>query len=672
MDLFSALSTAWSSQVILLIIVEMLVNTLSLVGTAILLALQLIVFVVELASFPWRKISLLSLMPFLSREGEPNEDEQPSQAQQKEEVEKAVIEALKESAESRKRQTSREWISHIRQLVAPILICTIGISFSTASLANRYKTDQTAISSVSGSSQLVCDNTSSATVDADIGGEGIRIAVWAQSVALIIITLLGTFQCNALGAKEIGAGLAITHISLAIALIVQIQRKTLTSPDAIVGSMLLDAQGSALSIQLMAKEVLAARWQVGIIVGCQTIGAILVPIIVARFELGVFINQDTCFCITAFWWGWITDCPGPKNNQTASFWVYISCRMLGFVQTAFFAVANTGKFHRAEKWNNSLQDISFPELAARHGDPATNASEPGNNEESSTLLYRNYPATVALTYLIYAVFSLTSAAAAHQVMHAGLKLSSDAVSVGQMIAIVVAVATIFRAIWLLWRTLSPRRGKYVWPFRLDIASMAWRFSWDRWDRSGAKSNGKFIAAASLDFPLYEENDDSPYRLGAIFSNPRDLRTMFCTADLPGLPLSSYYTNYEFYGTLPQITGSGKLRKLLCQSKHTQETGVTRLSIDTLERSSVPNQSEWLLEMLQQPGIEEKVRQESKFNRFYVMTGLQIAVGLKLQLGGEWRPRDGTRVFAYQLREVRIDPRVPGNFSLVPVTRHNLL
>ena len=92
-------------------------------------------------------------------------------------------------------------------------------------------------------------------VDGDIGGEGIRIAMWAQIATLITITMLGIFQCNALGAKEIGQGLAITHISLEISMMVQMKNKSLTSADAIVGTMLLDAQGSALSLQLVSKQV---------------------------------------------------------------------------------------------------------------------------------------------------------------------------------------------------------------------------------------------------------------------------------------------------------------------------------------------------------------------------------------------------------------------------------
>jgi hypothetical protein len=61
--------------------------------------------------------------------------------------------------------------------------------------------------------------------------------------------------------KEIDASLVTTHSSLAIALAVQIGARTLTSADAVLGAMVLDAQGSAISITLVVKDVLAARWQ---------------------------------------------------------------------------------------------------------------------------------------------------------------------------------------------------------------------------------------------------------------------------------------------------------------------------------------------------------------------------------------------------------------------------
>jgi hypothetical protein len=111
-----------------------------------------------------------------------------------------------------------------------------------------------------------------AQVDADIGGDGIRIAIWTQICFLIAIAVLGTFHCKATGAKELGAGLAVTHFSLAVALLVQFGRGTLTPADAVIGAMILDAQNSALLIQLTTKMTLAARWQVGIIAACQATG----------------------------------------------------------------------------------------------------------------------------------------------------------------------------------------------------------------------------------------------------------------------------------------------------------------------------------------------------------------------------------------------------------------
>jgi hypothetical protein len=52
--------------------------------------------------------------------------------------------------------------------------------------------------------------------------------------------------------------------------------RTLTSADAIVGAMLLDAQGSAMSIMLVAKDVLAARWLVWLTIMCQIVGLTVV------------------------------------------------------------------------------------------------------------------------------------------------------------------------------------------------------------------------------------------------------------------------------------------------------------------------------------------------------------------------------------------------------------
>lgn len=106
----------------------------------------------------------------------------------------------------------------------------------------------------------------STDIDADIGGVGIRMAAWVQVVVLIIISILGSLHSKATGSKEVGTGLVLAHVSLAIALVVQISRGTLSLADAATGAMVLDAQNIALSVQLVSKEVLAARWQVATVI----------------------------------------------------------------------------------------------------------------------------------------------------------------------------------------------------------------------------------------------------------------------------------------------------------------------------------------------------------------------------------------------------------------------
>jgi len=146
-----------------------------------------------------------------------------------------------------------------------------------------------------------------AELGADIGGDGIRISIWTQEYVLILMAILGTFHCGATGAKEIGAGLAITHAAWAIAMLVQMARKTLSSADAIIGSMILDSQSSALSIQPVAKETLATWWQVCVIVLCQVFGLSVLPVFIQNFSSGTFAIKQ-CRCLSVFWWAWLSDC----------------------------------------------------------------------------------------------------------------------------------------------------------------------------------------------------------------------------------------------------------------------------------------------------------------------------------------------------------------------------
>lgn len=161
----------------------------------------------------------------------------------------------------RRKRERRRSVIRFRHLVAPVAVGVLLIIFIIVVFTGkRAEMISTSVAIHQ------CDNIE---VDADVGGDGIRIAVCAQESVLISIIMLGTFHYSTTGAKEIGAGLAITHVSLAIAIVVQEGRGTLRSAEAILGAIILDSQNSALSVHLMAKETLASQWQVAVVLLCQ-------------------------------------------------------------------------------------------------------------------------------------------------------------------------------------------------------------------------------------------------------------------------------------------------------------------------------------------------------------------------------------------------------------------
>ncbi|KAK3985218.1 hypothetical protein QBC44DRAFT_312453 [Cladorrhinum sp. PSN332] len=320
------------------------------------------------------------------------------------------------------------------------------------------------------------NNGCTTNLDADIAGDGVRASVWVQGGVLLFIALTGTFHPFTTGIKEVGGGLVITHISLAIALAVQMGRRTLSSVDAVIGCLILDAQNSALSVQLAGKETLAARWQAMIVMLAQLFGLIILPIIISRFGDGSFAAEE-CECFSFFWWGWLSDCPLFPPSERRIFWIYYSLRCLFFVQCAFHTLWNTRTFDEAEKIargkklknkgrssgsetdndaggdggngnNGSLDGITYP-------DPIY---PPGNE---ALIKYVDYPATATLMYVLHGVTAITSMAVCESIIRDyGLRASSQVYSVGQVIALVVAGSTVLRALWLFLRMF--REGSKSW------------------------------------------------------------------------------------------------------------------------------------------------------------------------------------------------------------------
>ncbi|TDZ34990.1 hypothetical protein CTRI78_v011573 [Colletotrichum trifolii] len=319
-------------------------------------------------------------------------------------------------------------------------------------------------------------------INSDIGGPGIRFAIWAQEIVLIIISIIGSFHNNATGVKEIGAGLGITHISLAIALLVEMTKKSekgspdrqLSAADAILGAMILDSQNMALSLPLVAKETLASRWQVGATVFCQAFGLVLLGVVTSLFSSGGFATNPAsksnrrysdCEHISVAWWGWLNNGATDKAwSEVDTFWVYYACRVLIFLQSSFHSLYNTQKFHEAERYGTSLGDITFPAPVEKWSAWELLYRKLSSDTERK---YEKHRTTVSLMYVVYGVFSLGSLAAAEKAFKSFKPQENDEFSVGQVIAVVVAGVTMLRGLWLLHRMYIYRNGRVTpqlrWP-----------------------------------------------------------------------------------------------------------------------------------------------------------------------------------------------------------------
>ncbi|KAF6820937.1 hypothetical protein CPLU01_12628 [Colletotrichum plurivorum] len=318
-------------------------------------------------------------------------------------------------------------------------------------------------------------------IEADIGGPGIRISIWAQGVVLLAMSGIGTFHSKATGIKEIGAGLAITHLSLAIALLVEMNKggpteeasteqngtmskdfRNLTAADAILGAMILDSQNVALSIPLVNKETLASRWQVLIMVLCQALGLVLTGVLARFFGQGDFPVElshskrsnetyETCDSLRVVWWGWLSN--GKDKDaipQMTVFWVYFAFRCLLFAQSSSHALYNTWIFHDAEKHHKALRRVTFPslveDLSFYERVRRRIKFKPSDNTE-----FKRYPTTVSLMYIVYGMVSWGSLAAAETALTSFGEQAEHDFSVGQVSAVVVASVTILRGLWFFSR-----------------------------------------------------------------------------------------------------------------------------------------------------------------------------------------------------------------------------
>ncbi|EPS40941.1 hypothetical protein H072_5166 [Dactylellina haptotyla CBS 200.50] len=261
-----------------------------------------------------------------------------------------------------------------------------------------------------------------AELNSDIGGTGNIVAFGLQ----IGFTLLGAFLSTAIkesGApKTLGAGLILTHVSLAIAILHNLQRAILEPVDGILGVMILDILNNSAVIQLCAKETLAARWQVRFVLLTAGVGLVVIGVLmayVANDKLGM--PEKSCGCFSIYWWGTVSTCAQQSAPAVpASWWVYYAYRVISFAFAAHFALTNTKHYDDVERNHRGVWE-----------------KYTGTRLQGFLILLDNNVISVA-------TFVLVTLA----IQGGNISQSSTTYSVGQVVAIVVAVGTSIHVVWV--------------------------------------------------------------------------------------------------------------------------------------------------------------------------------------------------------------------------------
>ncbi|KAF5003838.1 hypothetical protein FDECE_9631 [Fusarium decemcellulare] len=495
---------------------------------------------------------------------------------------------------------NKPWGRALRQWYAPIGAAVLGVILVPILFVGVYTKTEIVKS--------VC----TAILDADVAGDGVRIGAWVQIGTLIVISLIGSFHPKATGAKEIGAGLVLTHISLAISLLVQVKRDTLGVADAAVGSMILDAQNMALSIQLVSKETLAARWQVRTVIIVQIFGLVILALLVTRLFGDSFVTTD-CHCLKAFWWAWLGNC-SPSRKEQAIFWRLYALRCVTFLQASFHSMYNAPKFHLAEpKCGNEGNEYQ------ERGGLLIDITYPYSSDSGPAAFYSEYPATISFMYALYGVFALTSMGAAETAMRdLDLKLSSGISSVGQIIAIVIAIVTFFRAVYLFGRMF-----KGVWGS--DDAGFVSPFHWYKFPASGRRRD--YILAPIPPLP------PGTIKLGDIFKGPPgpNFNLLHSQVSIPNRLLEHQLEVDTWIQVSPSSSSIGSIFQLLrCHPFVSYITSETDMKIQTKHLTTTFIRERWKYaeDSIEQPTVRNYLNclGKNRVRRLYMVTGIKIASG----------------------------------------------
>lgn len=528
-----------------------------------------------------------------------------------------VSERVRRELDGYKRKKQRHYYLLFRQLLGPASIALLGIVLIpiTFSHTSKYIDDK---------------NQCSANVDGDIAGDGTRIAIWTQVGVLLVISILGSFHTSATGAKESGAGLVLTHLSLSIAILVQMILGTLTLVNAVIGAMILDAQNVGLSISLTAKDTLAARWLVRIIVPAQIFGFVVISILIANFTRGEFANDDNCSCLTVFWWAWLSNCSSSITREMPIFWTYYACRCVGLCQTSFHSFYNSSKFDTAEKSERPVMHATDEERGTtamdEHGSRSimlNNATYIYISQDGEAGCFKEYPATVTIMYAVNGVFSLASISTVQTtIADFNLGSSSPINSVGQIISLSVAAATLIRAAWLCYTLFRGEARESNWNF-------VWPFKWEVAKGILAQPPSKIWLACYS------------------FRHPRDCLSLGAILREPSDPMSQIGEDCYVRGQEVTTKTEQNVRHVPFIQNQSEKVYANKIITSTFS----PSQS-WVKERL-----EPIMKDHAALKKVYLVTGLKVAKGFRVLelLSGSGTAQDlrSDILFAYSLRKVQV-------------------
>ena len=276
-------------------------------------------------------------------------------------------------------------------------------------------------------------------LDADLVGVGIRASLYVQGIVASGILLLGLVHREGMGVKEIGASLMLSQLALATSLALRMKLGTLNHLDAIFGLISLDAQLAAVSMLLSTKQVLAARWMVILVCCCHFVGFATLGVGMGRFKYVVMVANG-CEDFTIGWFGYIH----PLQGSPPEYWLYFTWPIISWVRNQWvcFCVMDIyDEKERVEEYSERTDTQAMPNPQS-----STAHVQTSFQHRSSTIFTDFFGPFVAFWISVDALNTNI------QVM--GLAATSQWKTTGQFTAILLATGSVFRVLWLTWRSAT--------------------------------------------------------------------------------------------------------------------------------------------------------------------------------------------------------------------------